>query len=443
MVSSSLSQVLRSLTPVKRGDDVHVVASSERMNAIMAAIHLLTRGDNIVGGYNVRKTSGDGFVTLSADFRFSGPSGGGVGEVPFQVVTVPKSDSGFGTPIGVISNSHLFNTEDKDIYEMDNDSWGLLQDDIPTDDPHSWRNNYLGDKIFLEIELDPDQVILSVEIVHGAVGAGLWDNYPDPIEINTDDPDNPYQQFYHQIIAEVTDPYTDPRPGIQVKNDGDQLVQITQCLFCNLLMTTAHTTHDADQPDLELLVAIPWGMFPGTSTDGEANPINFDEDIGTPYQFGTVETANDYNFELFNASEEGSAKVLILDGVVYGPNNDSGVDPDGMPSNDTYVLSDINDGDEIWLGILWSPDDPPIIQQVWLDHGESTPDDEEETTYITIGNVEVDWSGDPPVVTCRNEVCGDVVVQLPPAPFSDNFVLMSQDGYLIWAEVCDATCGAD
>jgi hypothetical protein len=440
MVSSGLSQVLRSLIPVKRGDDVHAVASAERINAIQTAIHLLTRGDNIVGGHNIRKTSGDGFVSLSADVRFSGPGGGGdLTDTPFLVVPVDNPD-GPGGLIGVIRNSHLYNSESRDIYEVPNDTWGLLDEDRTP--PFAFDPGSPGEKIFLEIQLDPeDQAIVSVEIVHGVVGFGLWDNFPDPIEINVDDPENPYQEFYHQIIAEITDPFVDPRPGFQVKNSFNVPVQVTQCLFTDLMMTTGKTSNDAEEPELPLLVALPWNS-PATDTGGSGYPISPAENQMTPFQIGTFETPNDYNFELFNASEPFAPKVLILDGVVYGPNNDSGMDPDGMPSEDTYTI-DVADEDEIWLGLLWTSDDPPIISQVWIDHGPSTPDDEEETTYVTIGNVSVDDSGDVPIVTCRNEVCGDVVIQLPPQPFSDNFVLMAKDGFLIWAEVCDASCGAD
>lgn len=438
MVSSSLSQVLRSLTLVKRGDDVHAVASAERMNAIMTAIHLLTRGDNIVGGYNIRKTSGDGYVSLSSDARLSGPSGG-VAETPFQVVSVSNPGSPGGL-VGVISNSHVFNSESRNVYEYENSDWGLLDDDRTIG--FAFDPGFPGEKIWIQFELDPDdQNILAIDIMHGPVTGAEWSGYPDPIEINTDDPDNPFQEFYRQIIAEVTDPEQDPRPGFEMKNSFGATVQVTQLLFANLMMTTATTSADADEAGLPLIVAIPWDVLPGTDPAGQANEIPQEDDLMTPWQLGTQETTNDYNFEMFNASEPGAPKVLILDGVVYGPNNDSGMDPDGMPSNDTYTI-DVADGDEVWLGILWTPDDPPIITQVWIDHGPTTPDDEEELTYVTIGNVSVDDSGDVPIVSCRNEVCGDVVIQLPPPPFTDNFVLMAQDGNLVWAEICSASCGA-
>lgn len=437
MVSSGLSQILRSLTPVKRGDDVHAVASAERMNAIMTAIHLLTRGDNIVGSYNIRKASGDGYVSLTAVTPFFGPSGG-VAETPFQVVSVPNPDpDSSGGLIGVISNSHVFNSEDRNVYEIENSDWELLDDDRTAD--FAFDPGAFGEKVWIQFELDTDQAILAIDIMHGPVAGDEWTGYPDPIEINVDDPDNPYQQFYRQIIAEITDPEQDPRPGFQITNSFGTQVQVTQLLFANLMMTTATTTSDADEAGLDLIVAVPWDVLPGTDAGGNADEIPAEDDLMTPWQLGSQETLNDYNFEMFNASELGAAKVLILDGVVYGPNNDSGMDPDGMPSNDTYTIG-VADGDEVWLGILWTSDDPPLITQVWIDHGPSTPDDEEELTYVTIGNVGVDDSGDVPIVTCRNEVCGDVVIQLPPAPFTDNFVLMSKDGDLIWSEVCDATC---
>ncbi len=371
------------------------------------------------------------------------PKGSGPGsssqETPFQVVKVVNPDLGYAA-IGVISNSHMFNSEDRNTYEEDNTDWGLLDDDrtgsegpIPVDDLS------LGDKIYLQIELDPDdQSIISIDVAWNEVNTADWPQYPDPIEINTDDPDNPFQQYFYQIIAEVTDPEVDPRPGFTVTTSEDTKLQITQLLFANLMMTTATTTQDADEPGLPLLVAIPWNVLPGTADDGSADEIPPEDDLMTPWQLGSQETSNDYNFELFNASELGVAKVLVLDGVVYGPNNDGGVDPDGMPSDDTFTL-EVADGDEIWLDIIWSGSDPQTIDFVSIANGPLTPDDTEDETFITIGNVSVDDSGDVPIVSCRNELCGDASIEIPPYPDSGSFVLMAKDGDLIWEETDSCT----
>ena len=614
---TGLTSNLKKLVAVRKGDNVRRVASSDRINAIQETLKALVRGDNVVAGENLRKKKGEGFFILSGN---RGGRGGGFVDIetPFQVVQVTRApeDMGVGDLVGVISNSHLFNSEDRDTYEEDNSDWGLLEDDRPPSDANAWADNYLGDKIWLQIELDEDQAIIAIDIMHGPVGSGQWDTYPNPIELNDDDPGNVYQQFYHQIIAEVTDPEEDPRPGLFVKNDADQEVQITQCLFTNLMMTTAHTTrdsvypdvplivpvpwnlpgtatdgsadeindvtspdppgdpvtpwaygptsgnatpfrviptpqngddaigvisnshlfnsedrntyeednsdwgllsddettgsfaapsigdkiwlkitldpddqsitaidieygtawdgypdpvnintadpdnpyqeffyqiiaevtdpeqdprpgfvvgepgsprqitqllfanlmmttahtsNDADEPGLPLLVAIPWTVLPGTDTGGNADEIPPEDDLMTPWQLGDQETRNDYDFELFNASELGLPKVLVLDGVVYGPNNADPVDPSGMPSDDTYTL-DVADEDEIWVEIDYDASSHRILSAS-LANGAVTPDDTEGVAYITIGHVAVDDSGDVPIVTCRNEICGDIFWQ--------------------------------
>jgi hypothetical protein len=362
-------------------------------------------------------------------------------ETPFQVVS---RVNGSTLELGVISNSHLFNSESRNDYEEDNSDWGLLDDDRTT----GWFTAPdIGKKIWLKITLDPDdQSITAIDVESG----DAWDGYPDPININTDDPDNPFQEFFYQIIAEITDPEQDPRPGLilNVPGGGDDQIQVTQLLYANLMMTTAHTSNDADEPGLPLLVAIPWSVLPGTATDGSADQIPPEDDLMTPWQLGDQETLNDYNFELFNASEPGAPKVLVLDGVVIGPNGDP-VDPDGMPSDDTFTL-DVADGDEIWLEINWSTEsDDGVsgedIDSVSIANGASTPDDSFPTTYVTIGSVSVDDSGDVPIVTCRNELCGDLLFWIPPnadPDGSNDFALVvdKDTGNRVWKKVCDTPC---
>ncbi len=354
-------------------------------------------------------------------------------ETPFEVVDIGHGDPDLGyAAIGVVSNSHLFNSEDRNTYEEDNTDWGLLDDErTGSEGPIPIDSLNLGDKIYLQIELDPDdQSIISIDVQYGPVNTGDWPQYPDPIEINTDDPDNPYHQYFYQIIAEITDPAVDPRPGFTIIQTDTNELQVTQLLFANLMMATATTTQDADEPGLPLLVAIPWNVLPGTSIDGEADEIPSEDDLMTPWQLGSQETSNDYNFELFNASEFGVAKVLVLDGVVISPNDDP-VDPDGMPSNDTFTL-DVNDGDEIWVEIDWDLESDDEVSgdniiSCSISSGPATPDDSDLTQYITIGNVSVDDSGDVPIVTCRNEVCGDIVIQYPPSLESDETLQLSVD----------------
>lgn len=357
-------------------------------------------------------------------------------ESPFRVVVRNNPDSG-ALELGVVSNSHLFNSEDRNTYEEDNSDWGLLDDDRET----GWFGGIdvgtIGDKIWLKITLDPeDQAITAIDVEHGPA----WDGYPDPININTADPDNPFQEYYYQIIAEITDPEQDPRPGLilNIPESSDR-IQVTQLLFTNLMMTTAHTTADADYPALPLLVAMPWNG-PGTADDGSADEIPPEDDLMTPWQLGKNEDDNHYEFEILNSSEQGEAKVLIYDGVVFGPNGD-GIVPDGM-GDGGYELT-VEDEDEIWVGINWDRENA-TINNAWLDHGISTPDDEGDNTYVTIGSVFVDYSGDVPVVTPANAVCGDIFIDLPPGQDSDaeELVLVkdTDDGTVRWLETKDCPC---
>lgn len=66
MIRKSLNQILKELTPVNRADDVYSVANHDRINNIQEAIHLLTRGDHIQTGANIRKHASEGYCLLSA-----------------------------------------------------------------------------------------------------------------------------------------------------------------------------------------------------------------------------------------------------------------------------------------------------------------------------------------------------------------------------------------
>lgn len=330
-------------------------------------------------------------------------------QTPFKVIATPRLGD---DQIGVISNSHLFNTEDRDTYEELNDDWGLLSDNASSG---SFDCPQIGEKIWLQIGLsEEDQSIQTIDVMHGNVYSQEWDSYPDPVKINTDDPDNPYQEYFMQIIAEVTDPRQDPRPGFIINADGSRR-KVVQLLFADLLMTTATTTNDADQPGLELLVAIPINVFPGTSTDGSGDEIPPDSDQMTPYQLGSQDSGNQYDFELINQSDEDGAKVLIYDGVVYTANNE-GFSPDGMPSDNTYIIN-VDDEDEIWVGFTYENNLNYEITSCWIDHGPETPDNdpEENTAYVTIGHVEVEINEPESIniATPFNEVCGDIFWEPP------------------------------
>lgn len=424
---SAINLHLQKLTRVSKGDDVRAVARADRIHAIQEIIKALVRGENITSDRNnLRKRVGPGFVSLNFDPERRTAGSSGKESFPFQIISRTDPDTG-ALQIGVIQDSHLFNSEDRNEYEEPNDDWGLLD----SNEENGWLDvglSDIGKKIWLQIELnEEDQSIDAIDLRYGFPGNGSWDSFPDPIEIDTEDPDNPAQQFYHQIIGEISNPDIDPREGslvLTIPNGNGTQVQINQLLFNNIFMTTGRTTHDADQPDLPLLVnAAPYG--PVTDTGGTGTPIPPEGDISTPWQFGTVEEGNHYDFEMVNASDEDGPKVLIYDGVVYTANNEP-FDPDGMPSDNTYTL-DVADGNEVWVGFTYENDLNYEITSCWIESGDETPDDDPDanTAYVTIGHVSVDQS-DPEemaVVTPFNEVCGDIEWQPPRFDVRFNFLM--------------------
>ena len=139
--------------------------------------------------------------------------------LPFAVIA-PNSPSDAQVLVQVYGFSSLFTSiKVEDDFNIDN---------LGTDFPIA-----VGDKIVLLIELDNTVSVTSATIAHGAPGSTLWDEYPDPISINTDDPDNPYQDYYNQLIAECVDP-TDERPGT-VFSVGGTSIKVVQCLNTNLI----------------------------------------------------------------------------------------------------------------------------------------------------------------------------------------------------------------
>jgi hypothetical protein len=431
MASNSLNIVLKSLTRVGRAQPVHEVASADRINAIQDAIRLLIRGENIVAGNNVLKKSSDGYVVLTGN-----PAGRVIPSAvtiatPFQVL-FSSYQSGEDTieQVGVTNNSHLFNSEDGDTHEEENEDWGLLGDDT---DP--FGSNWLdvdflfpGAKIWLRIALDPvDQSITAIQVKNGAVGGADWPYYPDPIEID-DTGFGPFQKYYHQIIAEVTLYEEDPRPtSITWTPDDFTFYQITQLLTTNLMMTTGHTTSDADDPDVPLIVAIPWNG-PGTSTDGMANEINSEDNLMTPWQLGALPDASHYSFQLENASEGDDAKVRIMDGEVNGEV------PDGMGTDD-YVI-DTHDGGKVTLIITYDNNTLEITSKTFAVYDE-IPDAELGVFYIEIGAtfVDHDESGHIKEFTTVNTQCGDINFNMIYGAFNGNPAIVPVNIFGDWVSL--------
>ena len=317
----------------------------------------------------------------------SSPGAGANAIWPFQVLFVPNLH-GTGGGLGVNPDSHVINGADKDAYEEDNSDWGLLNDDYKTDGITSGgigiNSLNLGDKIWLKFTFDSSQNLTSIDLKHGPVGSSEWDEFPDPIAINKDDPSNPFQEFYHQIIAEVTNPAEDPRPGLQIKQSGGSTIQITQLLFTNLILTPAVTTSDADQANLGIMVAIPWNG-PATNSSGSADEINDQTDVKTPWQFGKKDAQIDFQLSAVPQSGGAADKLGIFSGTV----SDSGAsgtvhNVTGLTTGEVTAV-DVSGSGQAWLVITYTEDLPPNITSVTFDTGGSVPDNESGTLYVPLG----------------------------------------------------------
>jgi hypothetical protein len=308
---------------------------------------------------------------------------------PFQVVVGPMtSNDGMGDPqIGVISDSHVMNSVDKNTNELDNSDWGdegagLLTDDMPDDDPGWFVVPKIGSKIYLRFEFDAMGTVLSVDLEYGAVGTdGNWPRFPDPIEIIP----NGYQQYYYMLIAEVTDPEEDPRDGLQLTLSDGTAVQVTQMWKTNAMLTTANATWNADQPGLFLIVAIPW-IGPATASDGSADPINSDDDIMTPWQFGTAPGLT--GFQLVNASDKDGTKVRVVAGSLIGALPDGFTEGDDPP----FILN-ASDGDQVYACVSYDTTDGVLgnVSSRSIGIGQGVPEDDNEnaTFYYLIGSIAI------------------------------------------------------
>jgi hypothetical protein len=133
---------------------------------------------------------------------------------PFDVLNVPTTDG--SQKIGIYCNSAVFS----DILVTNNIAvTGLLASDAPDEsDPGVFDLPQIGAKIWLEIKIlgtsvfPGTPIVESIAVQHGTIGGGLWEEYPDPIAINRDNPPYYYQECFNLLIAEVTDYDSDPRP---------------------------------------------------------------------------------------------------------------------------------------------------------------------------------------------------------------------------------------
>ena len=328
---------------VKPGDPI----KASDWNALIDFV----RAAQVNPGSGVRVTRTPSGTTLAVD-KTPARSGVTLPRHPFQVIPVSSGDpnAGDSPTIGVISDSHVINAADKDSYEEDNSDWGLLSDDETEGD---FDLPDIGDKIWLQFTFDQDQNLTSIDLMHGPVGDD-WDEYPDPISINTDG--DPYQEYYHQIIAEATDPDSDPRDGITLTAADGTRVKIVQVLKTNLTLVPAVTTKDADEPGLDIMVALPWNG-PATSDDGSGDPINDDTDIKTPWEFGT-KAEDVFPFKVQIRSDPDTPGAFDF-GVVYeslllaSPDHEDNVEIDGLIDGEDGWVTWNGEDDLVWLEIEW------------------------------------------------------------------------------------------
>ena len=324
---------------VKQGDPVR----ASDWNAMIDCV----RASQLSPGSGVRITRTPSGTTLAVDKTvFKTVT---LPQLPFQVVQITSGDN---PTIGVISNSHVINAADKDSYEEDNSDWGLLSDDESIGD---FDLPNIGDKVWLQFTFDESQNLTSIDLKYGPVGQGDWDEFPDPISINTDG--TPFQEYYHQIIAEATDPDSDPRDGFTATATDGTKVKIVQILNTNLTLVPAITTQDADQPGLNIVVAIP-SNAPSTAADGSADPITDESNIKTPWEFGSkIDEVFPFKVQIRSNPDVPGAFDF---GVVYdslllnSPDYTDNTAIEGLISGgDGWVTWNGSD-DIVWLEIEWS-----------------------------------------------------------------------------------------
>jgi len=330
---------------------------------------------------------------------------------PFQVIQVSggDKDTGDSPTIGVISDSHVINAADKDAYEEDNSEWGLLNDDETDGD---FDLPAIGDKIWLQFTFDQDQNLTSIDLMYGSVGGDDWQYYPDPIEINTDG--DPYQEYYHQIVAEATDPENDPRVGLIIEDNDGTRVKIVQILKTNLIILPAVTTQDADEPGLDIMVAIP-SNAPATADDGSGDEINEETDVKTPWEFASSEDEFPFKVKIRSNPDNPDEQEF---GVTY--NSLLLASPD---HEDNVEISGLIDGDDGW--VTWNGEDDLVWLEIeWDDWPDSyTASIKSYSNGDDFGDGEVESDGDdPPTQTHARIVIAEITADKDGNPIIDQRV---------------------
>lgn len=170
-------------------------------------------------GVGVRLNTTSGGTTLSVDL--SGIRSGSAGSsedtyTPFQIVAGYPADP-TAPVVRIQGESYVSVIETGELLSITGDpGLGAIiggPDDNP-DDPGQFPLPEIGQSVWLEATIDGFNVT-SLSVWIGQAGeAGLWENYPDPIEVTVPDPETPYAVAVVSrcLIAHVVDG-SDPRHG--------------------------------------------------------------------------------------------------------------------------------------------------------------------------------------------------------------------------------------
>ncbi|XHR27554.1 MAG: hypothetical protein ACFUZC_16610 [Chthoniobacteraceae bacterium] len=371
---------------VKPGDPIRSSDWNMLLDEVKAG-----RITSVCGGRFKRGSSG---TTLAIPKVRSG-AGGGAADFPFRVVLGPSlaSTDTSGTAvtyarIGVISDSHVIDGGDADTNEIDNTEWGLLGADRDEADVNWINVTYdelpIGAKLWLQFKFDSDGALVEVKPVTLEWGVpnseDLWLYYPDPIEVNADE--DPYQQYYRVLIAEVTDPEQDPRDGLRTAYPDGTAVQITQIQRTNLLLTPAKTAATATYPYLDIRVAIPWSA-PGSATDGNGGAVVAYENIKLPWVIGRDPI--DFPWQLRGRIDKDNQPRIL---VGYGEVNE--VVPDGMEEG-KYQEFEVSAAGVVYLAVSLSSEYEVV--ECWVSiatDNESIPADSDTEVHFIIGRFYMD-----------------------------------------------------
>jgi len=187
---------------------------------------------------SIRVSCGGGGATFAVDKEKAPQQSYLEDPKPFQVLSS-------GQNLGINPLSTLFKNLKGEKCAITGLLTQLSDGTISPSDPGWFACPQIGQKIWLQIgtsdpahpDAGPQLWPATTAIRSGAVGGSLWDEYPDPISV---DGSPAYQEFYNLLLAEVTDPATDPRPAILTvtigTGDSAESRQITQCWNTHVLM---------------------------------------------------------------------------------------------------------------------------------------------------------------------------------------------------------------